>query len=220
MSCRLRRLRPCEVYLMFVETLIRYNQHSRPIEVKGSLVLRVARRCCAQVIEARKASVLWAQRDKHVRIRWPPCAVKTASEKKARLMQKRGTTLACIFCYVCFLISCIYARVLCILACCFDGVSLLLLAKSFPKSHCTMERRQDGLRANRGRNKGQRGRNCWVRVASSTWNVLRFWKINKRRFQLLLKASQERDLEICWRIHERILEHHKSSHRTDWSSRE
>jgi len=58
MSCRLRRLRPCEVYLMFVETLIRYNQHSRPIEVKGSLVLRVARRCCAQVIEARKASVL------------------------------------------------------------------------------------------------------------------------------------------------------------------
>ena len=33
------------------------------------------------------------------------------------------------FCYVCFLISCIYARVLCLLACCFDGVSLLLSAK-------------------------------------------------------------------------------------------
>jgi len=26
---------------------------------------------------------------------------------------------------------------------------------------------------------------CWVRVASSTWNVLRFWNTNKGRFQLL-----------------------------------
>ena len=39
-----------------------------------------------------------------------------------------------IFCYVCFLISCIYARVLCILACCFDGVSLLLLSHVSAKS--------------------------------------------------------------------------------------
>jgi len=67
--------------------------------------------------------------------------------------------LVAFFCYVCFLVSCIYVRVLCKLACCFDGASLLLLLKSFSKSHCTMERRQDGLRANRGRKRGQRGHN-------------------------------------------------------------
>jgi len=48
--------------------------------------------------------------------------------KKARLMQKKGTTLACIFCYVCLLISCIYAPMLCLLAYCFNGVSLRLLS--------------------------------------------------------------------------------------------
>ena len=73
------------------------------------------RRCCMRIIEARKAPVLWARRDKHVRIRWPPCAVKTAPVKKRDQCKKRGTTLAC------FLTSCIYARVLCILAYCFDG---------------------------------------------------------------------------------------------------
>ena len=35
---------------------------------------------------------------------------------------------------MCFLTSCIYARVLCILACCFDGVSLLLLSHVSAKS--------------------------------------------------------------------------------------
>jgi len=81
MSCRLRRLRAWEVCLMLVETLMTYNGHSRPIEVKGSPVPRVGRRCCARIIEARKAPVLWARRDRHVRIRRPACAVKTAPEK-------------------------------------------------------------------------------------------------------------------------------------------
>ena len=56
--------------------------------------------------------------------------------KKARLMQnkKGGTTLVCIFCYACFLISCIYARVLCILDCCFDDMSLLLISHVSAKS--------------------------------------------------------------------------------------
>ena len=35
---------------------------------------------------------------------------------------------------MCFLISCIYPRVLCILACCFDGVSVLLLSHVSAKS--------------------------------------------------------------------------------------
>ena len=105
MSCRLRRLRSWEVYLMFVETQMRYNRHSRPIEVKGSPLARVGRRCCVWIIEARQVPVLWARRDKHARIRWPPCAVKTAPVKKRDWCKKRGATLACI-------LYCIYARVL------------------------------------------------------------------------------------------------------------
>jgi len=55
--------------------------------------------------------------------------------KKARLMQKKGVLhLLAFFCYLCLLISCIYARVLCILACCFDGMSLLLLSHVSAKS--------------------------------------------------------------------------------------
>ena len=57
--------------------------------------------------------------------------------KKARLMpkQKKGVLhLLVFFCYVCLLISCIYARVLCILSCCFDGVSLLPLSHVSAKS--------------------------------------------------------------------------------------
>jgi len=49
--------------------------------------------------------------------------------KKARLMQKNGGLhLRAFFCYVCLLISCIYAHMLCLLACCFNGVSLRLLS--------------------------------------------------------------------------------------------
>jgi len=42
---------------------------------------------------------------------------------------------------------------------------------------------------------------CWVRVASSTWNVWRFWNTNKGRLQLLQKTNQESDLEACRRSH-------------------
>ena len=63
---------------------------------------------------------------------------------------------------MCFLISCIYTRVLCILAFCFDGESTAAIARvseEYLVSHCTMECRQDGLPANRVRNRGHKGRN-------------------------------------------------------------
>jgi len=49
--------------------------------------------------------------------------------QKARLIQKkRGLHSLAFFCYVCLLISCIYAHMLCLLAYCFNGVSLRLLS--------------------------------------------------------------------------------------------
>jgi len=54
--------------------------------------------------------------------------------KKGRLMEKRGLYLRAFFCYVCLLISCIYALVLCLLAYCFNGVSLRLLSHVSVKS--------------------------------------------------------------------------------------
>jgi len=87
------------------------------------------------------------------------CCENRTWKKRETNAKKGGLHLLAFFCYVWFLISCIYAPVRCILACCFDSVSLLLLVRSFSNSHCTMERRQEGLRANRVRNRGQRGRN-------------------------------------------------------------
>ena len=48
--------------------------------------------------------------------------------QKRDLYKKRGLHSLAFFCYVCLLISCIYAHMLCLLACCFNGVSLLLLS--------------------------------------------------------------------------------------------
>jgi len=44
---------------------------------------------------------------------------------------------------------------------------------------------------------------CWVRVASSTWNVLWFWKNNERRFRSLEKLIEESDVDVYRRIHDK-----------------
>jgi len=83
--------------------------------------------------------------------------------KKARLMQKRGLHLLAYF------LLCVLSDQLYICSCavytgllfrwCESTAAIARVSEEFLESHCTMERRQDGLRANRVRNRGQRGRN-------------------------------------------------------------
>jgi len=44
---------------------------------------------------------------------------------------------------------------------------------------------------------------CWVRLGSSTWNVLWFWNNNERRFRSLEKIIEESKLEVYRRIHDK-----------------
>jgi len=44
---------------------------------------------------------------------------------------------------------------------------------------------------------------CWVRLGSSTWNVLWFWNNNERRFRSLEKIIEESNLEVYRRIHDK-----------------
>jgi len=108
---------------MFVETLTRYNRHSWPIEVKvkGSPVPRAGRRCCMCNHRSQEGpSALSTKRQARQDQVTTMCCENPAC-KKARLMQKKGGLhLLAFLWYVCFLISCMYARVLCILDCCFD----------------------------------------------------------------------------------------------------
>ena len=139
------------------------TQHRIEVKVKGSPLPRAGRQCCMRIIEARKASVLWARRDNHVRITWPPFAVKTAPVRKRDSCKKRGY-------YTCLhFLLCVLSDQLYICSCAvYTGLlfrwyestaAIARVSKEYVVSHCTMERRQDGLPANRVRNRGQRGRN-------------------------------------------------------------
>jgi len=78
-------------------------------------------------------------------------------------MQKRGTTLTCIF-LLCVpsdqLYICSYAVFTDLLfQWCESTAAIAPVSDEYLVSHCTTERRQDGFPANRVRNRGQRGRN-------------------------------------------------------------
>jgi len=126
MSCRLRRLRPWKVCLMFVEILMRYNRHNRPIEVKGSPVQRVGRRCCTRIIEARMAPVLWAREtstpgsgDHHVL--WNPRLKKSETNaKKGDYTCLHFFVMRAFWPAVCMFVCCIYWLVVMVwVYCCY-----------------------------------------------------------------------------------------------------
>ena len=83
--------------------------------------------------------------------------------KKARHMQKKGDYtcldfLLCVLCdqlYICW--CAVYTGLL--FRWCGSTAAIARVSEEHLVSHCTMERRQDGLPANRVRNRGQRGRN-------------------------------------------------------------
>jgi len=77
--------------------------------------------------------------------------------KKARLIQKKHLLL-CVLSdqlYICW--CAVYTGLL--FRWCESTAAIARVSDEYLVSHCTMERSQDGLPANRVRNRGQRGRN-------------------------------------------------------------